>query len=138
MGAVSREPAFEDGTNPTFEEMRAWAYAPEAQPPVSQDWDVIATRPEFGSLFVTLAADRQCPQRRFFLGCLYLLAGDAVRTRFRTMPEKSLMELTGEAMSTGEAWVSTWAARTRALLRTPESFDYKDWCDPRGLARTPT
>jgi hypothetical protein len=124
--------------NPTPEEMTAWAYAPDAQPPVSQDWDLIATRPAFGSLFLTLAADRQCTHRRFFLGCLYLLVGDAVRTRFRTMPEGSLIELTGDAISTGEAWVSTWAARTRALLRTPESFDYEDRCDPRGLAGTPT
>lgn len=135
---MSPEPTFEDVANPTPEEMTAWAYAPEAQPPVSQDWDIIATRPAFGSLFLTLAADRQCPHRRFFLGCLYLLAGDAVRTRFQTMPEVSLRALTDEAMSAGEAWVSTWAARTRGMVRTPESFDYEDWCDPRGLASTPT
>jgi hypothetical protein len=87
---------------------------------------------------VTLAADGQCPHRQFFLGCLYLLAGDAVRTRFRTMPEASLRALTDEATSTGEAWLSTWATRTRALVRTPESFDYEDWCDSHGLASTPT
>ncbi|MER5204689.1 hypothetical protein [Streptomyces sp. NPDC002825] len=135
---MSPEPAFEDVANPTPEEMTAWAYAPGAQSPVSQDWDLLATRPAFGSLFVTLAADGQCPHRQFFLGCLYLLAGDAVRTRFRTMPEAGLRALTDEATSTGEAWVSTWAARTRALCRTPESFDYEDWCESRGLASTPT
>ncbi|MFI8347660.1 hypothetical protein [Streptomyces sp. NPDC085596] len=86
---MSRELTFEDVVNPTPEEMTAWAYAPEAQPPVSQDWDIIATRPAFGSLFLTLTADRKCPHRRFFLCCLYLLAGDAVRTRFQTMPEAS-------------------------------------------------
>lgn len=118
--------------------MTAWAYAPEAQPPFSQDWDIIATRPDFGFLFLTLAADRQCPHRRFFLGCLYLLAGDAVRTCFQTMSEEDLSALTDKAMSIGEAWVSTWGARTQTLVRTPESFDYQDWCDPRGLASTPT
>ncbi|MFI5821329.1 hypothetical protein ACIA8I_19835 [Streptomyces rishiriensis] len=135
---MNQEPTFEDGADPTPEEMTAWAYTPEAQPPFAQDWDIIATRPAFGSLFLTLAADSKCPQRRFFLGCLYLLAGDAVRTRFRTMPEGSLIELTSEAMSTGEAWVCTWAGRTQALLRTPESFSYEDWCAPQGLASRPT
>ena len=54
------------------------------------------------------------------------------------MPEVGLRALTDEAMSIGEAWVSSWAARTRALVRTPDSFDYEDWCDPGGLASTPT
>ncbi|MEU0431650.1 hypothetical protein [Streptomyces sp. NPDC006290] len=134
---MSPEPSFDDVYNPTLEEMTAWAYAPDAQDPVSQDWDLVATRPAFGSLFLTLAADRQCPQRRFFLGCLYLLAGDAVRTRFRIMPEESLIELTGEAILIGEVRVSTWAARTRTLVGAPESFVYEDWCDPRGLASAP-
>ncbi|MFF4703599.1 hypothetical protein ACWC4D_40230 [Streptomyces sp. NPDC001288] len=134
---MSPEPTFGDVANPTPEEMTAWAYAPEAQPPVSQDWDILATRPAFGSLFLTLVADKQCPHRHFFLGCLYLLTGDAVRTRFHTMPEVDLRALTDEAMSIGEAWVSTWAARTRALARSPESFDYEEWCDASGLAGTP-
>ncbi|MFQ3555875.1 hypothetical protein QZN11_03545 [Streptomyces gramineus] len=134
---MSPEPTFEDVADPTPEEMTAWAYAPEAQPPVSQDWDILATRPDFGSLFLALVADRQCPHRHFFLGCLYLLTGDAVRTRFHTMPEVDLNALADEAMSIGEAWVSTWAARTRALVRSPESFDYEEWCDAGGLASTP-
>ncbi|MEU8945323.1 hypothetical protein [Streptomyces sp. NPDC048489] len=134
---MSPEPTFEDVAHPKPKEMTAWAYSPEAQSPVSQDWDIIATRPAFGSLFLAFAADGQCPHRHFFLGCLYLLAGDAVRTRFQTMSEASLSGLTDEAMSTGEPWVRTWATRTRALLRDPEAFDYDAWCDPRGLASTP-
>jgi hypothetical protein len=86
---------------------------------------------------VTFVADRKCPNRHFFLGCLYLLAGDAVRTGFRTMSKESLIALTGEAVSAREAWVSTWAARTRALVRSPGTFDYGDWCEPGGLARRP-
>jgi hypothetical protein len=54
------------------------------------------------------------------------------------MSEESLIELTNEATSAREAWVRTWAARTRALARQPASFAYEDWCDPRGLARKPT
>lgn len=81
--------------------------APRSGTP-EQDWDIIATPLDFGFLFLTLAADRQCPHRRFFLGCLYLLVGDTVRTRFQTMPEVDLSALTDEAMSIGEAWVSAW------------------------------
>jgi hypothetical protein len=117
--------------------MTAWAYAADAVAPVSQDWDIIATSPDLASLFLALAADRKCPQRRFFLGCLYLLAGDAVRTGFRTLPQQRLTELTTEAETIGEAWVRTWARRTRALIATPASFSYDAWCDSRGLARTP-
>lgn len=50
----------------------------------------------------------------------------------------SLRALTDGATPTGGAWIGSWAARTRALVRTPESFGYEDWCDSRGLASTPT
>ncbi len=50
----------------------------------------------------------------------------------------SLRALTDGATPTGGAWIGSWAARTRALVRTPESFGYEDWCDSRGLGGTPT
>lgn len=134
---MSLEPTFDDVTNPTPQEMTTWAYLPDADDPISQDWDVIATRPALASLFLALAADRECPKRGFFLGCLYLLAGDTVRTGFRTMPEADLLTLTNEASRTGETGVVTWAEHTRALVNAPESFGYAAWCTPEGRPGTP-
>ncbi|AUG75857.1 hypothetical protein CFP65_0936 [Kitasatospora sp. MMS16-BH015] len=135
---MTKPPTFADPANPTPEELTTWAYTRNAPAPFDQDWDIILTRPAFGPLFLSLAADRKCPNRRFFLGCLYLLAGTAVRSHFRTMPEAALTALTHQATSPANPWTTTWATRTRALLRSPESFTYTAWCTPQGLAARPT
>ncbi|MGC0423626.1 hypothetical protein [Embleya sp. AB8] len=134
---MSHEPAFEDVANPTEAEMRSWAYDTSSADPINQDWDIVAARRSLGSLFLRLVSDGCCPKRRFFLGCLYLPAGDAVRTAYRAQPQDHLLGLVREAEGLEEPWVRTWAQRTAMLVREPASFGYEAWCDPAGPASTP-
>ena len=75
--------SFRDALNPTDEELRQWAYTPDAGYPeeMSQDWDLCVT--DFGRapLLLQFAADSDCPNRGFFLSCLYLLVGAAFARR---------------------------------------------------------
>jgi hypothetical protein len=66
-----------DPWNPTDDEIIHWAY--DAESLHEQDWDLAITEISRASLFMRLAADASCPTRQFFLQCLYLLVGDAVR-----------------------------------------------------------
>ncbi|GII33876.1 hypothetical protein [Planotetraspora mira] len=132
---MSAEPAFEDRANPTAAEIRRWAFSADAEHPM-QDWDLMVATPDLAPHLLILVADRKCPQRTFLLGCLYLLAGDAVRTQYRTLAKDRLAKLTREADELGDSWTRTWARRTRALVEKPATFDYDAWCG-RGLARVP-
>ncbi len=73
---------FADAVNPTDEEIERWAYIADADypPEMSQDWDLCVTEPGRADLLERLASDPGCPNRKFFLSCLYLLVGDAVRS----------------------------------------------------------
>jgi hypothetical protein len=115
-----------DPWNPTADEIRVWAFDPEASH--EQDWELILTDGEFDELLVDLAADLQCPKCGFFLGCLYLLVGDAVRSHGRSHTPEQLAALFSRAERTGDAELRLWAARSRDLLSHREKLDYAKWC----------
>jgi len=73
---------------------------------------------------------------RFFLRCLYLVSGDAVRSTFNTTDRRRLEQLVSQALGSSDPWVVTWARRTQTLVADPETFDYTAWCDG-GLAADP-
>ncbi|GLZ80551.1 hypothetical protein Afil01_53580 [Actinorhabdospora filicis] len=127
---------FADPVNPTREEVVAWAYDPAAGVPMSQDWDLMVAEDDIAPALVDLAADPVCPKRTFALHCLYIYAGDAVRTGFRAHPKRRLVKVLEVADTKGDPWVSLWVHNTRALIAEPGLFDYADWCDG-GLARRP-
>ncbi len=73
---------------------------------------------------------------RFFLRCLYLVVGDAVRTDFHTASRAGLedaLERAGDRARDDVALVK-WVADSRTLIARPETFDYSAWCEG-GLAR---
>jgi hypothetical protein len=118
---------FADEHAPTAEELRRWAYAEGDSP--YQDFDiVIAHDEELADTFVDLAADETCPARDFMLNVLYILAGDAVRTEYTAYPRARLEYLVACAQCIGDASLATWAARSRALMAAPHTFDYDLWC----------
>jgi hypothetical protein len=132
---MDADSAFENRVNPTAAEIRRWAFSAEAMHPM-QDWDLIVAHPDLATTLIALAADPDCPRRRFFLGCLYLIAGDAVRSHYLTLSVDGLRTLTDEADGHADPWLRSWAARTRALIEAPGTFDYDAWCC-HGLAREP-
>lgn len=65
----------------TREEITAWAYDVSAMWPF-EDFDVCLPGQCSVSLLLELAMDLACPKRNFFLSCLYIYVGDAVRHGF--------------------------------------------------------
>jgi hypothetical protein len=123
---------FKDPYNPTEEEITSWAFDPEGLQPV-QDWDLMVTRIVNGSLLLKLAGDTSCPQAHFFLRCLYLLVGDAVRSKWNTAKKSDVLKLLNSGARHSDPKVQRWAMLALDLTRHPEKFNYPDWCDG-GLA----
>ena len=71
--------------DPTDDELRQWARSDGPWP--VQDFDLIVAEAERLSLLLELASS---PQREFFLRCLYLVVGDAVRSNFNTTTRSDL------------------------------------------------
>ena len=132
----ARFTGFVDPVNPTRDEVVAWAYDPVAGVPVSQDWDLVVADDEIAPALLELACDPVCPKRTFALHCLYIYAGDSVRTGFRAHPKRKVLKLLELAAGKGDPWVALWTYNTKALISDPRLFDYGDWCDG-GLARRP-
>lgn len=60
-----------DPINPTVDEVREWAYAPESTDPLGQDWDlVLSNELSLSIVLLELAADQACPHQGYFLNCL--------------------------------------------------------------------
>jgi hypothetical protein len=113
-----------DPLDPSFDELRAWAASGELAP--MQDWDLMISDESNGEDLQRLVEERL--QGRFFLGCLYILAGDAVRTGFRNTDENRLGQLIDRAHRSSDPWLVKWAERTQELIAHPEKFDYSAWC----------
>ena len=115
---------FEDVVNPTPEEIRAWAFDPDALEPM-QDWDLIL---ECDELCLSLASDSRCPKRTYFLHILYLTVGDAVRTSFLSRSRDVIERLLAAGERSEEPAVRRWAERARGLIADPTRFNYPAWC----------
>jgi hypothetical protein len=123
-----------DPLDPTDAELRAWAQSGDFAP--IEDWDLIIAEPIRAPVLIELAAHGPSGSREFFLHCLYLLVGDAVRSRFNTASEQTIEAVLARSETTaGESEsVALWLARSRRLLEHPEEFEYDAWCGG-GLAR---
>jgi hypothetical protein len=123
-----------DPWNPTAEEIVQWAYEPDSLAPV-QDWNLAVTHDSSCvPLLVQLAADDTCPKRRFFLDCIYLFIGDAVRSSGLSHDLEQVRKLLDGAAQHHSPCITLWVARSRKLIEHPEEFDYPAWCDG-GLSR---
>ncbi len=116
-----------DDCQPTAEELREWAFDPDAMAP--QDWDlVIACDPEYDELFLDLAADDACPKCGDFLSILYIAMGDTVRSSFGTRSRESTERLIAMGDRYAHPEIKKWQKRSRHLMDHPETFDYRRWC----------
>ena len=124
------ESFFRDAVNPSDEELVRWAYIEDANypPEMSQDWDLCVTEPRRADLFVKLASDMKCPNRAFFLSCLYLLVGDAVRSNGRTWGLEEATQWLARRSAECPKDLATFFERANDLIARPESFDYDKWC----------
>jgi hypothetical protein len=129
---------FSNPVDPRPDELRTWAYQPgsvalDSMPP---DWDLlISTNRLVGTLF-DLAADPDCPARRFALHCLYIYAAGGIRTNFREQPRRKLRRYVEQAERQSDEALRIWAHNTRVLLSRPDLFRYPEWYEG-GLVRNP-
>lgn len=127
---------FANPVDPSPDELRRWAYDPNSVP-LSQmpaDWDLLVSGDHLVKTLFELALDTTCPARRFALHCLYIYAGDAIRTGFKAHPQRRLRKFVERAEEEGDDLMRAWAHNTRVLRGRPELFDYHDWCEG-GLVR---
>jgi hypothetical protein len=121
----------QDPINPTDEELREWAYKERWEP--VEDFVLMVADVERAALLIELT---RSPQREFFFRCLYLIVGDAVRTKFNTAarPDVEAMLASAAVPATHDQAIAAWVKASRELLEHPDRFEYEAWCDG-GLAR---
>ena len=122
-----------DPWNPSAEEVRDWAYNAEALEPC-EDFDLALEWSRHERVLLECAADIHCPKKEYFLGVLYLIVGDAVRTEYRSLPRPILEGFIGRGNEYPHPTIQKWQHRTRELMKNPDSFSYDLWC-AGGLAR---
>jgi len=103
--------------NPMPDEVRAWAYDPTALDPC-EDWDLALCWAQHERAYLELASDDSCPKRRYFLGVLYLMVGDAVRCGFRSRPRPIIEGLIDRGSEYRHPDIKLWQARVPATSRT--------------------
>lgn len=75
------------------------------------------------------AASSQCPKREYFLSLLYLIVGDAVRTRYQARSRDAVERLLSDAeRSFRSDCLRLWVRSSRDPIARPETFQYDDWC----------
>jgi hypothetical protein len=128
-------PRMRDPWNPSAADLREWAYDAESREPV-QDFDLAVAWTQHEKILLQCASDDRCPKQSFFLGVLYLIVGDAVRTNYRSMKRPILAGLIAHGDEFPVAAVQSWQQRSRHLMDHPDEFRYDDWC-AGGLANAP-
>ena len=114
---------FVDPDNPTADEVRRWAYTPDADFP-HEEWDLVVSLCPYDDVFLECAADVDCPGQRCMLGVLYVIVGDSIRSNFYMRDRSSIESLIAKADGHSSCAISRWQQRSRDLLKNPDSFDY--------------
>jgi hypothetical protein len=117
-----------DPFDPTDAELREWASSDEPWP--VQDFDLMVADAERVPLLLELTSSRN---RDFFLSCLYLVVGDAVRSRFNTCSPADVESALEHATATAarDPAIRRWIEESRRALASPDDFDYEAWCELR-------
>jgi hypothetical protein len=116
-----------DPWNATELEIEAWAFMEDEVQP-TQDWDLAVAKSDHSELILRLASDASCPNRFFFLHCLYLIVGDAAKNSFSYTQADEIDTLLNRTTAKSPIEITIWAQRSRNLIAAPASFVYTDWC----------
>lgn len=117
----------QDPWNPEKDELRLWAYDPASEWP-DQDFDLSVAELWFSDLIIELAGDEACPRSDFFLGCAYLIVGDAVMTDYRTRSKEEIEHFLEAVKTQPHERLTKLYKRSIDLINNPGLFDYDLWC----------
>ncbi|BDI30951.1 hypothetical protein CCAX7_30020 [Capsulimonas corticalis] len=120
-----------DPWNPTHSELKDWAYTIDAEYPdgAEQDWELAVVDDANIDLVIEWAGDKNCPNRDFFLLCLYLYVGDAVRSNWPAFSQDIVVRLIKQNTEARNPRIREWAKQSLELIAHPRSFRYDLWCD---------
>lgn len=119
--------AVNDPWNPSSSEIREWAFDADSLAPC-EDWDLALSWAQDERVYLSLASDDSCPKRRFFLSVIYLMVGDAVRSKFNVRSRPIIEGFIALGDEYRHPDIQSWQTRSRRLLANPDLFDYADWC----------
>ncbi|NER82498.1 MAG: hypothetical protein F6K42_23635 [Leptolyngbya sp. SIO1D8] len=119
---------FKNAFAPTEDELREWAKDPDAEYPdeMSQDWDLILADFDMAPTLITLACE-ESPNRKFFISCLYILAGDCVRVGVRKAAIEKVENLFKLVPKDAPKDLQLWIKRSQILFEQPSSYEYQGW-----------
>ncbi|MCB8976485.1 MAG: hypothetical protein H6657_03555 [Ardenticatenaceae bacterium] len=120
------EKMFREVWNPTREEVLRWAYTPNVYTP-TQDFELAVYTPELHDLILQCASDQACPHQDFFLSCLYVLVGDALRSKWKVFSETLIINLIMKGKQSPTLAVQMWAKRAEDLIAKPTLYNYDQW-----------
>jgi len=103
-----------------------WAYQKSKVKSIP-DWDELITTIENADLLLTLALDKNCPQRSSILRCLYSLVGTSA-SKHVDVDIAKINVLLDKAKSSTDTIIVNWVNRSRIILRDLRKFDYIEWC----------
>lgn len=119
---------------PTYEEIRQWAYDPADEFYPADDWDIIVfgdvEDEALNSLVLEIASDDNCPKQPSFLHFLYVMTGSVVRLAEDGFDKDKLEKLNAmiaKAMQNGQLDLSEWAEKSQSVINNPEKFNYEEW-----------
>ena len=118
---------FVDPWNPTLEELRRWAYDPQAEFPC-QDWDLALPWTGHEDAYLEMIQDPDCSGGSFFLEIIYLMVGDVVRGGFKRKPRAGVEAFVEKGRGSEHPVVAKWYERSMDRLANPNLFRYEDWC----------
>lgn len=112
-------------TNPSIEEIKAWAYSSEEWP--DDEWDLFLSWTSEVDLFVELAIDHNCPKRRFFLHMLYYIVGTTYSepNKADKLDRIKAYEAKGAAAKHGD--ITVWRSHVADLLSGCSKYSYDNW-----------
>jgi len=110
----------------TAAKIRSWANKKTKQDllPQLQDLAVVA---QYAELLVSLASNKDCPQRVNILNCLYSYVGKSV-SQHTTPDFHAISDLLDKAANSDDVIILNWVARSRIILRDLKKYDYVEWC----------
>ena len=108
-----------------YEDILLWGQ--NSDPIPEQDWDLVLVENLTICELYELVIDPSITKcsRGFFLGCLHVQVGDAVRTKDREVIK--FINNFRYIPSPENEILARWLDRSKALIENPEDYDYSYW-----------
>lgn len=116
-----------DCKNSSIDEIHEWAYSESEWPDV--DWPLFLSWKEDIKTWIELSTDHMCPKRDFFRFMLYYQVGKAFQGIFGKDIEFVINSYLHDATGIKHGDIRKWVADVNFLMKSPESYNHKSWCE---------